>query len=629
MRIVPHYSSLMIIAGALILASAWAQSPSNLPSRVSDTGDATYETVFVLPADHPDSPRYQHGGPELLRWGPSALAVDTDGTFWIADAVANRLLQYNPQGRLLRRIPLDEVVVGLRDIEVNQSGIWVLDIAAIVPAVLHFSREGKLLARYELPEGLHLEDGLTGVALSDLGELLVERYGGASVTRLLDEKGRLNPTPLDGYPYCNTSYSTYVHPINGPNPSTGYILANHPDKPLITVQVDQLLGGLFLLKVLSDGTVYALVEELARAPFVHVDQRVHKYDAWGNLIGMARIPLAEQYTYVHQVAAVGPDNEVYVLLTRPNHLEVARLVFQPSLKPILQAHPLPPEPPSSDFFPASCVSRTTMRSAVDSYINNSSALNNTNINGSCAYRQKPRYLGSAGTYSSVPYDWGGFDLPSHFNSAMAQNRQAGDISADTSGDVACSRGVDCSGFVSRVWQLGTKHSTSTIPNISSSISQSQLTYGDVMNLPGSHVILYEEPASNGFRGAESTTYGSADRVVRWHVPWSRVNGYSSRRFNQACPLPAAPTLFSPGNNTVVTTTSPTLRWNAASHANSYQVEVARDLNFTNRVFSTTTTGTSVTVSGLARNTTYYWRVRGVNGEGAGPWSSVWQFTTPR
>jgi hypothetical protein len=564
----------------------------------------------------------------MLRWGPTALTVGPDGSFWIADAVANRLLQFDRSGRLLRQVNLDGVTVGVRDIEVDREGIWVLDISAIAPAVVRLSYDGKVMAHFELPKGLHLEDGLSGIALTEEGDLLIERYGGAFVIQLLDANRQLSLAPLAGYPSCGGTYSIVVPLITESNATTGYILRDNLDKPHVQVTVEQRLGGLFLLKVLPDGSLYVLVEEVAFGETVQVDQRVHRYDANGNLTGMARIPLNEQHTYVHHVAAVGPDGEVYVLLTRPDRFEVARLIFYPYLSPILKAsEPLPESQQESDFYPASCISRAAMRSVVDGYINNRVYLNDTNIdrqNRQCANREIPRYLRGAGQYDSVPYDWGGFDTPQSFNAAMAQGQQAGDISADTPDNVFCSRGVDCSGFVSRVWQLPRKYGTRDLPNVSRAASTGSLAYGDVYNSPGVHVILYESASANGFNGAESTVYNSLDRVVRGFVPMSRVNGYSVLRYNGACPIPDAPTLVAPFNNSVLSSV-PTLQWRASAHAISYQVEVARDQSFLSVVWGTSTTSTSATPTGLTPNT-YWWRVRGVNNEGTGPWSSAWRFT---
>jgi hypothetical protein len=617
--------------GILLLAvSTWAHLPLNhLHDGYSASDEPTYETVLTLPVGHPDSPRYEGGAPEMLRWGPTALTVGPDGSFWIADAAANRLLQYDrSSGRLLRQVNLDGVTVGVRDIEVDREGIWVLDISAIAPAVVRLSYDGKVMAHFELPKGLHLEDGLSGIALTDKGELLAERYGGAFVIQLLDANRQLNLAPLNGYPSCGETYSLIVPLITESNATTGYILRGSQDKPHVQVTVEQRLGGLFLLKALPDGSLYVLVEEVAFGETVQVDQRVHRYDANGNLTGIARIPLNEQHTYVHHVAAVGPDGEVYVLLTRPDRFEVARLIFYPYLSPILKAsEPLPESQQESDFYPASCISRAAMRSVVDGYINNRVYLNNTNIdpeNRRCANRGIPHYLGGAGQYDSVPYDWGGFDTPGLFNTAMSQGQQAGDITADTTDNVSCSRGVDCSGFVSRVWQLPQKYSTSGLPNVSRAASTGSLAYGDVYNSPGVHVILYESASANGFNGAESTVYNSLDRVVRGFVPMSRVNGYSVLRYNGACPLPDAPTLVAPSNNSVLSSV-PTLQWRAPAHAISYQVEVALDQNFPSVVWGTSTTSTSATPTGLTPNT-YWWRVRGVNNEGTGPWSSAWRFT---
>jgi len=48
-----------------------------------------------------------------------------------------------------------------------------------------------------------------------------------------------------------------------------------------------------------------------------VDQTVRRYEPSGRMTGVARIPLSERYTYVAQSLALGPDGEVYALITKP------------------------------------------------------------------------------------------------------------------------------------------------------------------------------------------------------------------------------------------------------------------------------------------------------------------------
>lgn len=65
--------------------------------------------------------------------------------------------------------------VGIGDLEVSSTAIWALDIAATTPVILRISSEGKIVARYELPEYLQREHGLSGIALIDEGDVAVER----------------------------------------------------------------------------------------------------------------------------------------------------------------------------------------------------------------------------------------------------------------------------------------------------------------------------------------------------------------------------------------------------------------------------------------------------------------------
>ncbi|GEM_PF-7122628 len=106
----------------------------------------------------------------------------------------------------------------------------------------------------------------------------------------------------------------------------------------------------------------------------------------------------------------------------------------------------------------------------------------------------------------------------------------------------------------------------------------------------------------------------------WSAVWS---------FTTVPAPPAAPTLASPANGATGASISPVLIWNTSSGAASYWLQVATVSNFSSGIVynQSNITSTSQQVSGLAHNTTYYWRVRAINDGGDSDWSSTWSFTT--
>lgn len=95
--------------------------------------------------------------------------------------------------------------------------------------------------------------------------------------------------------------------------------------------------------------------------------------------------------------------------------------------------------------------------------------------------------------------------------------------------------------------------------------------------------------------------------------------------------PAAPTLVSPANGTtdIPASTGPTLVWNAVAGAESYDFMVAPEPSFGGAIVQWYAFhGTSAAVTGLEEFGEFrlYWRVRGRNPGGVGPWSEVRMFT---
>jgi titin len=92
---------------------------------------------------------------------------------------------------------------------------------------------------------------------------------------------------------------------------------------------------------------------------------------------------------------------------------------------------------------------------------------------------------------------------------------------------------------------------------------------------------------------------------------------------------AGPTLVSPTNNATNQPVSLTLSWGAVTTGASYTLQVSTDSTFSSSLAFNQNglTTTSQTVSGLANNTAYYWRVCATNTGGTSVWSSYNSFTT--
>ncbi len=88
-----------------------------------------------------------------------------------------------------------------------------------------------------------------------------------------------------------------------------------------------------------------------------------------------------------------------------------------------------------------------------------------------------------------------------------------------------------------------------------------------------------------------------------------------------------PTLLSPQNLSTNVALDPTLSWQAVPTATGYMVEVSTSNTFATTVYSGTVANTSIQLTGLLNNTTYYWRVKALRNTTETNWSNVWSFTT--
>lgn len=427
---------------------------------------------------------------------------------------------------------------GITDAVKTTNDVYVLDGAAPEPTVIRVRRNGREAERFTVePE---LQRGLSGLSVDEGGEAVLELFGGVTL---------LGP---DSQPVAARGTGGRNYTVNIPDqggeteaPSEGTVELD--GRTVATIRVQNTLGGLSVLAATPEGDIYVLVEELTSTPEIVIDQTVRHYRADGTLVGIARVPVAERFTFVSHGVAVGPDRQVYALITRPRRADVIQLEFNVSLPEILPAPPEGLRPPPISA--AACRRRRgEVRVAADEYINNTTYLRAERLNGACRFRQRPTYLSrTAGRYKSIPYDWGGFDSVATYNNYM--NGRSGTYKAGDrkerfeprNSTASCSRGVDCSGFVSRCWGLTAKEGTSSLPRISAEIPARALQTGDILNKAGKHVLIFDKRATNPRGGSEqgvyvweSTQTNNYDRVVYRWVSWSRLNGYVPRRYRYIC-----------------------------------------------------------------------------------------------
>lgn len=134
---------------------------------------------------------------------------------------------------------------------------------------------------------------------------------------------------------------------------------------------------------------------------------------------------------------------------------------------------------------------------------------------------------SAGSYTGLPYDWGGYMSLDEFDAEIAEGYGAGGHS--WYGSLWCTAGVDCSGYVSMVWETD-HNSTSTIPDIATQVSWGSIERADAIDDAGSHVVLFTHYTDDG-TPVYFESCGSYGVRINNSGGWSYVDGYVPYRFD--------------------------------------------------------------------------------------------------
>ena len=174
---------------------------------------------------------------------------------------------------------------------------------------------------------------------------------------------------------------------------------------------------------------------------------------------------------------------------------------------------------------ATAITRDEILERAAAYAEQKWTCSTKNMTASCSGSYQSDY--TPGTYTGLPYDWGGYVELDAFLQQISDGYGAGSHSKN--GVLSCTTGLDCSGFVSKCWKAGHK-STSTMYTITVPIDASDVLPGDAYNDAGSHVVLWVELSPDGAPVFYEAS-GSASKVrLNTSATWSYLNGYVPIRY---------------------------------------------------------------------------------------------------
>ena len=176
-------------------------------------------------------------------------------------------------------------------------------------------------------------------------------------------------------------------------------------------------------------------------------------------------------------------------------------------------------------FTASAIERTEVLRRAAEFADHEWECSEENTKASCADNYECDY--TPGTYIGLPYDWGGYKTVQQFDEDLENGLAAGSHSKD--GVLACTTGLDCSGFVSQCWGAG-HNSTSSMHTITDEIDLADIEPGDAFNKAGSHIVLFAYYRPDGVPAYYEAAGGVHKTWLNTTASWASLNGYVTLKY---------------------------------------------------------------------------------------------------
>jgi hypothetical protein len=252
--------------------------------------------------------------------GPSSFVVMADGSVVIADTMAfyrgePRLLHFDRFGEPKSVIDLAKAeVASITDVASDGRSLAVLDILVATNRyrVLFLTPDGDVESVVELPQGYHLENGLTGLLWDDDGVLVEFEFGARYARITAGEVGEVGVLPVLG--------GRELEIIDSGN----RLSEVRYGEASWSVERSTDLGGVTLVGVAPEGSLAVVVDEVdTSGSAITVVRRIQRYSVEGDLINERRVDPAEQFVEINRPLELAADGQVLYMLSTPEGIVVA------------------------------------------------------------------------------------------------------------------------------------------------------------------------------------------------------------------------------------------------------------------------------------------------------------------
>lgn len=498
---------------------------------------------------------------EMDVWGPGGYVVDHLGLNWIGDGPGHKVLVIDDDGQIVDRYDLEGLVRGLHDIEVTETYLYVLTVGGDTPVIARINRNNadpSAWETFEVPADNLDTRSVTGLRKDANGVVSVELVFGREYLPLFGADGNFiaSGLPTAVYEVDGHTVELMAHTgEDGQNVTHGTILVDAVE--VAAVDTIGMLGDFYLIGSTPDGDLWIRVGDVGISEGAFLTRMyAYRFGLDGSLKEVVQLPMREELVWVEHRITIEPEGDVRVLSTGIEEVSLRRPVASTPIVPFELPPGVTPYVPGDttamlaggqELAPTplgdenSCMSRAEMLQRAYEFVNYQAVYNQQHMQ-TCSGRTPVSYfqqrLGQP--IRGVAYKYAGHMEVSTYHNAVVNNRTIGDLNTKDDKNVDnCSAGVDCSGFVSKVWRCGHK-TTRNIEGVSQILSSTnELKPGDALNKWGSHVRLVEAFDGNwGVKVVEATVGSERMRVIARSISWGDAGsgaGYKPIRYNNVCP----------------------------------------------------------------------------------------------